>query len=537
MNHFDEMTGLLYLEGQLDAGHGQEIAAHAASCAGCRELLRSLELEGVWLREALSEDEEPVPARLVHLPERGGAPWGWIVALGLACGGGYTLWSGIIEPWRAQAAQAGFTQGNLLTMLFFSGAFWKGWDAMRSLMEFMAVTTLGIVVIWLFRRHWRHVPALAAVMGLLLCALAAPPSASAGEVHHGNPNYTLPAGQEVKTDLIVLADYTRIDGDIDGDLIVWSRSITVTGHVKGDILAGAQDLRLDGRVDGNARVFAQSFSLNGTVGKNVMSWTQDLDLGEKSRVGGTVTAGGDDLNLNGLVAGDGLLFGNAIDINGLMGGDLYMRAGSLTIGPSGEVKGLAKYEGRAQPIVSPNAKLANPLEIVIKKNSHRPDHASPRYYWHQVLLWGVRFLFGLAILLLVPGLFFDAGNACKRFGPAVGFGLLFICATPIVALIVCASIVGLGVGIATLLLYIIAVYSGQVFVGAWLGETILGTSHGVGPAIGRLALGLAIIRVLMMLPYAGGLVTIVAAIWGLGALVLALHRRLRPQWAVAHTGA
>ena len=28
--HFDEMTGLLYLEGQLDAGHASEVAAHLA---------------------------------------------------------------------------------------------------------------------------------------------------------------------------------------------------------------------------------------------------------------------------------------------------------------------------------------------------------------------------------------------------------------------------------------------------------------------------------------------------------------------------
>ena len=32
MNHFDEMTGLLYLEGQLDADRAQEVKAHLSSC-------------------------------------------------------------------------------------------------------------------------------------------------------------------------------------------------------------------------------------------------------------------------------------------------------------------------------------------------------------------------------------------------------------------------------------------------------------------------------------------------------------------------
>ncbi len=135
MNHFDEMSCLLYLEGQLDKDRAREVAEHAGTCAGCRELLRALETEGVWLREALGAEEDSVPARLMEAPEHGSAPWGWIAALALAAGGVYTLWSGFVEPWRAQAEQAGFTQGNFLTMLFFSGTFWKGWDAMRSLMN------------------------------------------------------------------------------------------------------------------------------------------------------------------------------------------------------------------------------------------------------------------------------------------------------------------------------------------------------------------------------------------------------------------
>src|SRR5271170_7183810 len=203
MNHFDEMTCLLYLEGQLDADHAEGVRTHAAGCAECRGLLRALQTESVWLRESLEADEESVPARLVQAPEHGGAPWGWITALGLSAGGAYTAWSGFVEPWRAQAAQAGFTQGNLLTMLFFSGSFWKGWDAMRSVMEFTAMATLGLIVIWLLRRHFRRATTFAVVMAAALCAIALPPPAAAADTEHGNPNYTLAAGQEVKTDLIV----------------------------------------------------------------------------------------------------------------------------------------------------------------------------------------------------------------------------------------------------------------------------------------------------------------------------------------------
>jgi hypothetical protein len=148
-------------------------------------------------------------------------------------------------------------------------------------------------------------------------------------------------------------------------------------------------------------------------------------------------------------------------------------------------------------------------------------------------LWGASFVFGLVFLLLAPGFFVDAGNACKRFGASLGFGVLFLIATPVAAVIMCCTIVGLGVGIAALLLYVIAIYAAQIFVGSWLGEKLLGPGTGFGPMLGRLALGLAILRVLRMFPYLGHWVAAVILIWGLGALVLAVYKHLRTQLSPA----
>jgi hypothetical protein len=83
------------------------------------------------------------------------------------------------------------------------------------------------------------------------------------------------------------------------------------------------------------------------------------------------------------------------------------------------------------------------------------------------------------------------------------------------------------------LLWVIAIYSAQVFVGSWLGERILGEGVGVGAALGRLALGLLILRAVHMLPYIGGWIAFVVLVWGMGAMVLALYRYMRPQLATA----
>lgn len=531
MNHFDEMTGLLYLEGQLDRDHAEQIRAHSASCAECRGLLRALQTESVWLRESMEADDEPVPARLVHAPRQGGAPWGWLSALGLSAGGAYTVWSGFIEPWRAQAAQAGFTQGNLLTMLFFSGAFWKGWDAMRSLTEFLAMATLGFVVLWLLRRRLRRIMTVAVVMGAVVGALVLSPSAGAADLKHGDPNYTLASGETVHTDLIVSADSTRIDGDVDGDLIAFSRSVTVNGHIKGDVIAFSQELRVNGPVDGNVRAFVQMLQLNSTVGRNVMAWAGDVNLDESAKVGGTMTLGAGHAELRGALTGDLLAFLGDMDINGSLGRNAMIHAGHLTIGSNAVIAGQTKAMLRQQPDVSGSAKLGSPIEVTIQKHEHGPSYSSARYYVHQCLKWGASFLFGLVLLFLMPGFFVDATSACNKYAPAIGFGVLFLFAMPIAAVIACITVVGLGVGISSLMLWLIILYSAQVFVGAWLGEKILGAGTGAGAALGRLALGLLILRALRMLPYLGGWIGFAVIIWGMGAVALAVYKHLRPQIA------
>ncbi|HEY0701374.1 MAG TPA: hypothetical protein VGD60_01280 [Candidatus Acidoferrales bacterium] len=533
MNHFDEMTGLLYLEQQLDAARAQEVRMHVAECGQCKSLLRALELEGVWLRQSLEADDESVPAHLVQAPEHGGTPWGWLSALGLGAGGAYTMWSGFIDPWRAQAAQSGFTQGNILTMLFFSGAFWKGWDAMRSLTEFLAVATVGMVVIWLLRRHLRRITTLAVVMGMALMALMLAPAGHAAEIKHGDPNYALPAGKVIHTDLIVSSDNTTIDGDVEGDLIAFSRSVTVNGHIKGDVLAFSEELHVNGVVDGNVRTFVKEVHLAGTVERNVMAWAGDVNMDEKAVVKGTMTLGAGDAVLNGKLGGDLLSFSGSLQLDGNFGRNVMVRTGHLSIGPETVIAGDTKAQLRRQPEISPQAKLGTPIQVTIVEHDADTSYSSPRYYWHQVLLWGASFVFGVAMLLLVPGFFFDSVGACKRTMPAMGFGALFLIALPILAVIVCITIVGIGVGIASILLWAIAIYAAQVVVGTWLGDRILGAAIGFGPTLGHMALGLLILRAVGLIPYLGAWVSSIVICVGLGAFVLAIYRNSRPQLQTA----
>src|SRR3989441_9771434 len=153
--HLDEMTCLLYVEGQLDHARAQEVSSHTEHCPGCRTLLHALERESRLLKRAMFEDEEPLPARLAVVPGRSARSlqWVWAVAFGLAATGVYALYTGYIEPWMQQLEQAGFGGTHPLWLLIFQGAVLKGWQSLLSLLAVPAIATLrGFLIVLLKRR-------------------------------------------------------------------------------------------------------------------------------------------------------------------------------------------------------------------------------------------------------------------------------------------------------------------------------------------------------------------------------------------------
>src|SRR5690242_7741550 len=174
LKHLDEMTLLLYLERQLDRARGLEVSAHMQECETCRTLLRALERESRLLTRAMLEDTEPLPSRLAQFQERArrSMQWIWGIAFGLAATGIYALYTGYIQPWEAQLDQAGFGSSNLVSLLVFQGAFWKGWQSMVTLLEVVAMLTVGGFGLAYFRRRLRR----GAMMAILLagfCSFAA----------------------------------------------------------------------------------------------------------------------------------------------------------------------------------------------------------------------------------------------------------------------------------------------------------------------------------------------------------------------------
>jgi len=539
-DHFDEMTCLLYLDGQLDTALSRELVAHLEACADCRRLLGSLKRETHLLHESLVEEDEAIPARLLTLSREENISWGWIGALGAAAAGVYGLWGAVAEPWLNQFRQVGLGQDSLLTMIFFGGVFWKGWSDMLNMMEVLSMGTIAMLVALLLRRNLRrHISLPVVFVALLLVGLALPRPASAAEFHHNSTeSYTLPAGAVVHTDLVIGAPAARIDGTVEGDLVAGARTVTISGHVTGDVIVWAQDVRINGTVDGSCLCGARTIQINGQVGgsvralaqvllvegsveRNLMVWAAVAEVSSKGRVGGSVLAAVGSFLSDGRIEHDMAAYFDKNEMNGYLGGNANLFRGHLTIGPQAEIHGSAAYQGEHRPEVSPQAKLTSQLAVTMESRWERYSH--PRYYLGHVVRLAAAFGLGLVFLFVTPGFFSAVVQKSKRIGASIGFGAVALVATPILAVIACITLVGIPVGILSLVLYVVALYSAQIVVGAWLGGKLLGPAENPGSRVAGLALGLVLLRVCFVVPVVNVVVVSLMIPMGLGAVVLTAH--------------
>lgn len=534
MIHFDEMACLMYLEGQLDRARAEEIRAHAAACAPCRVLLRALERESKLLFAALQEENEPVPARLLSTPTLAAASWIWAVSFGLIAAGIYWLWADAISPWFDQVTNSGFGETDLVSMLVFGGAFWGGWSDMIDILQVAAVVALGVGALVLLWRRFRRAAAVAVVVGALALTLLPAPSASAAEVRRQR-EVQVPSGDVIHNDLIAAGEAVRIDGTVEGDLIAFTRHLTVTGHVTGDVIAFAGEVRMDGTVDGNLRVFSELGNISGSVARNITAFAKTLELTSKGRVEGGVIALAGDETFDGRIRRDLLGLAGSTYLDGVIGGQVWVRGRRLAIASTAEIGGPAFFEGPEQPQVAAGAKLASPLHVEIRQAVRRTRMARAHTVVHTIVGYVLALVFGLLLMTVVPRFFRTTLHETGRIGLSVGVGALALIAGCFLLVLAFFLIfVGVGAGIASVLAFAPILYVAQVFVGTWLGNTILGKPPDITTAIlGRMALGLLILYVIGLIPVLGVLMWLVVGLWGTGAVLLGFYSMSRPEPAAA----
>jgi hypothetical protein len=213
-----------------------------------------------------------------------------------------------------------------------------------------------------------------------------------------------------------------------------------------------------------------------------------------------------------------VVFNGDVVVNGTVAEDVIVFNGEVRIAAGAEVGG--DLVSQATPVVEDGATVRGQQQQITGNIDVTDVGFASRIAWWIGYTVSALVL-GLILLLLAPGLDLGVTHAARdRMGAAFGFGAVAFFALPIVAVLLLVTVVGIPLGIflmlAFALIYTLAYVAGAHAVGRFV----------VKPPASRYVAflaGLAILRVLALIPVVGGITWFVATLLGFGVLLVGMR--------------
>ena len=251
--------------------------------------------------------------------------------------------------------------------------------------------------------------------------------------------------------------------------------------------------------------------------------TGDVDVPRGQTVGDVIVVDGS-VRIQGRVTGDVVAVSAPVRINGPVEGDVVGVAERVVIGPGGRVGGDLSY-GDEDPVITVPGAVSGKTEKLDFDEFITPLSTFAAWIALWLAMSVSTLLLGLALLWLAPRSLEAALEIARTAtGPAIGIGLAVFFGLPAVAVLLMITLLGLPLGIA-LLLALLPIYA----IGYTTSAFLLGRAIVKPPTSRFLAFlaGWGILRVIALVPGLGILAWFGAAVFGLGALGIALWRSRR----------
>ncbi len=375
------------------------------------------------------------------------------------------------------------------------------------------------------------VVALVILLTLITAAPAMAFNARSGDV------VTVGAGETVNGDLYIAGRDLIIDGTVNGDVFGAGQNITVNGTINGGLTVAGQMITVGGTVTEGARIAGQAITLRGNINRDAVVAGATILATSTSRFGSDLVVNAGSARIEGQVSGSIRGSSGDVTVAGPVGGSVVLVVQALTLAPTAAVQGSVTYTSSQNATVQQGARING---SITRQEPQRPQRQRGAGIGLAVgwILWRIfsylaAFVIGLILILLfAPRLTAMALAIRDVTWMTLGWGALILFVTPIAAIAVMVTIIGIPLALLMLVLYAIAVYLSQIPVALLVGGLILrrGALNAVPPRgllIGLFALGLLILELLRAIPFIGWLIGLAIALFGLGTLVTAYRRYTR----------
>ena len=242
----------------------------------------------------------------------------------------------------------------------------------------------------------------------------------------------------------------------------------------------------------------------------------DVLVAKGETVGDVVVIDGN-VVVRGTVHGDLVAVHGDVTVRGTVTGDVVTVSKRATLGRRARIGGSVKWQ-QDRPVVGPGAVVSGKVEK-LSSSFGTPGIEIAVGFW---LVVSLSFILGGLILVVIAPAAADAAVRAARAstGATVISGILALILLPIIAIALLFTVVGTPIGIG-LLLVLGPLYAVSYIAGAMLLGRRIRKSAG---RVGAFLVGMVILRLLALIPGVGALISLIATVFGLGALFVAMRR-------------
>jgi len=338
---------------------------------------------------------------------------------------------------------------------------------------------------------------------------------------------------------VIDGDYTaagetvEISGTVNGDVYVVGGQVLVNGEINGDLLAVGATISISGTVSQNVRVLGGQVVISGNVGRNVTIGGMNIELTSAADIKGGVVIGGANVVLAAPIGKDVKVGGRNLTIANTIKGNVEAAVEGVRLTSKALVQGdLTYWSNRAASIDE-----ASTVEGTVTRKAPQTYSLGKGKAVNDVLMFlqpvlaVVSFLTTLVFGLLLIRFFPEYTKATvftvrNRRWRSLTSGVTAFLVIPILFGLLIITIVGIPLGFILLTLSSLILYVARIFVmiaiGAFILERFGRNMNDYWTFVG----GLVVYSLLVLIPVVGWVISLLAALFGVGAALQTLKERV-----------
>jgi|Napbiome12C3dose_1001474.scaffolds.fasta_scaffold00049_1 cytoskeletal protein CcmA (bactofilin family) len=376
-----------------------------------------------------------------------------------------------------------------------------------------------------------------AIISAALIILFVLPLTAIAQDPENKKDVVLAKDEVINKDYFATGNSIFLDGTVNGDAYVAGGNVVVNGTINGDLLAAGGNLDIRGNITGNIRAAGGNINISGTIDRNATLAGGSINITPTADIKGSLVSAGGNVTVSAPIGKEINLGGGQVVLGNRIGGDVNAAVGNLSLAPTATISGNLTYLSENPASVSPGATVSGKITQNVPQTK-QPEEAAKRGIGALLSFFLIgdfllATIIGFLLLKFLP-VFFSTTAQLITQKPWLSLGIGFLTAiiSPFVFLLLLITIIGIPIAMLLAFALVVLSYLAKIFVAFVIGQLILGRFSKQPHTAWALILGLVIYSLVKAIPIFGWLISVIAILTGLGALLIAkknYYRNLRTK--------